>query len=44
VFFMQRIDGLSYAEIAERLHLSISAVEKHIASGLVILAKVNRDV
>jgi RNA polymerase sigma-70 factor (ECF subfamily) len=39
VFFMQRIDGLSYAEIAERAHLSISAVEKHIAKALVILAR-----
>jgi RNA polymerase sigma factor (sigma-70 family) len=44
VFFMQRIDGLSYAEIAGRLRVSISAVEKHMASALVIVAKANQDV
>jgi RNA polymerase sigma-70 factor (ECF subfamily) len=38
VFFMQRLDGLSYAQIAERLSISVSAVEKHIASALAILA------
>jgi RNA polymerase sigma factor (sigma-70 family) len=38
VFFMQRLDGLSYAQIAERLGISVSAVEKHIASALAILA------
>jgi RNA polymerase sigma-70 factor (ECF subfamily) len=41
VFFMQRLDGLSYAEIAERLGVSISAVEKHVASALAVLADVN---
>ena len=40
VFFMQRIDGLSYAEIAQRLRISISSVEKHMASALVVLSKV----
>jgi len=43
VFFMQRIDGLSYAEIAARARLSISAVEKHIASALVILARTGQQ-
>jgi RNA polymerase sigma-70 factor (ECF subfamily) len=43
VFFMQRLDGLSYAQIAQRLGVSISAVEKHIASALVILADANRQ-
>lgn len=38
VFFMQRLDGLSYAQIAERLGVSVSAVEKHIANALAILA------
>lgn len=38
IFFMQRLDGLSYAQIASRMGLSISAVEKHIASALAILA------
>ena len=43
VFFMQRLDGLSYAQIAQRLGVSISAVEKHIASALAILADVNQQ-
>ena len=43
VFFMQRLDGLSYAQIAQRLGVSISAVEKHIASALVILADANQQ-
>lgn len=38
IFFMQRLDGLSYAQISERTGLSISAVEKHMASALAILA------
>jgi RNA polymerase sigma-70 factor (ECF subfamily) len=43
IFFMQRLDGLSYAQIAQRLGLSVSAVEKHIASALAILAKANQQ-
>ena len=43
VFFMQRFDGLSYAQIAQRLGVSISAVEKHIASALTILADANQQ-
>ncbi|HVW68755.1 MAG TPA: sigma-70 family RNA polymerase sigma factor, partial [Steroidobacteraceae bacterium] len=39
VFFMQRLDGLSYAEIARRLGVSVSAGEKQIASALAILAE-----
>ena len=42
VFFMQRLDGLSYAQIAQHLGVSISAVEKHIASALAILADANQ--
>jgi RNA polymerase sigma-70 factor (ECF subfamily) len=41
IFFMQRLDGLSYAEIAERLRLSVSAIEKQMASALAVLAEVN---
>lgn len=41
VLFMQRLDGLSYSQIAQRLGVSISAVEKHIASALAILADAN---
>jgi DNA-directed RNA polymerase specialized sigma24 family protein len=41
ILFMHRLDGLSYAQIAQRAGLSISAVEKHIASALAILADAN---
>jgi RNA polymerase sigma-70 factor (ECF subfamily) len=37
VFFMHRLQGLSHAEIAEKLRISKSSVEKHIASALVLL-------
>ena len=43
VFFMQRLDGLSYAQIAQRLGVSTSAVEKHIATALAILADANQQ-
>jgi RNA polymerase sigma-70 factor (ECF subfamily) len=39
VFFMHRLDHLSYAQIAARLGISISAIEKHIASAVAILMK-----
>jgi RNA polymerase sigma factor (sigma-70 family) len=38
VFFMHRLQGLSHAEIADKLKISKSAVEKHIASAVTILA------
>lgn len=41
VFFMHRLDGLSYAQIAARLGISVSAIEKHMASALAILADAN---
>ncbi len=41
VFFMHRLDGLSYAQIAQQMGLSISAIEKHMASALATLAHVN---
>jgi len=31
---LRKLDGLSYREIAERLRVSVSSVEKYIASGL----------
>jgi RNA polymerase sigma-70 factor (ECF subfamily) len=43
VLFMQRLDGLSYAQIAERLGISVSAVEKHIASALATLADLDHS-
>jgi len=42
VFFMHRLLGLNHAEISERLGISKSAVEKHVASAVMILA-VERD-
>lgn len=38
VFFMHRLQGFSHAEIASKLRVSKSAVEKHIASAVTILA------
>ncbi len=38
VFFMHRLQGFSHAEIAARLGISKSAVEKHIASAVTLLA------
>jgi RNA polymerase sigma-70 factor (ECF subfamily) len=38
---MQRLDGMSYGEIAGRLGISVSAVEKHVAKALVILAELS---
>lgn len=34
-FMLRKVDGLSYREIAQRMNLSESTVEKHVATGLV---------
>lgn len=39
VFLMNRIDGLPYREIAERLDISIKAVEKRMSEALKMLRK-----
>jgi RNA polymerase sigma factor (sigma-70 family) len=41
VFFMHRFDGLTQPQIAGRFGISVSAVEKHIATALVALAEAN---
>ncbi|MCW5571455.1 MAG: RNA polymerase sigma factor [Steroidobacteraceae bacterium] len=33
-FIMRRMEGLNYRQIATRMNISVSAVEKHVASGL----------
>lgn len=38
VFLLHRLDGLKYREVASRLGISQSAVEKHIAKAVAILA------
>ncbi len=39
VFLMARMDGLKYHEIAERLRLSVKAVEKRMSQALALLKK-----
>lgn len=41
VFFMNRLDGLSYQQIAHQLGVSVSAVEKHIATAIATLTHQN---
>lgn len=43
IFLMHRLDGYKYREIAERLNISQSAVEKHIAKAALFLAQWTRD-
>ncbi len=38
-FLLHRVEGLKYREIAERMAISQSAVEKHIARGVFLLAE-----
>jgi RNA polymerase sigma factor (sigma-70 family) len=44
VFWNNRVDGLSYAQVAAHLGISVSAVEKHMARAcLLIDAMLNDD-
>ena len=37
IFFMHRLDGLSYSQIADHFDISVSAIEKHIATAMSVL-------
>ena len=39
ILLAQRVDGMSYVEIARREGISVSAVEKHIARGVLFLTQ-----
>lgn len=39
IFLAQRVDGMSYQQIAERHGLSVSAVEKHIAKATMLVTR-----
>lgn len=38
IFFMHRLEGLSYQQIAQHFDISVSAIEKHVASAVAVLA------
>jgi RNA polymerase sigma factor (sigma-70 family) len=42
VFFMQRLEGLSYAQIARQMRLPVSTVEKHMARAMTALLEEQR--
>lgn len=42
VFLLHRLDGLKHREIGQRMGISISMVEKHIAEAMFRIAKMNR--
>lgn len=42
IFFMHRLDGMSYLQIARHMGVSVSAIEKHMASALAALAEANQ--
>jgi RNA polymerase sigma-70 factor (ECF subfamily) len=44
VFLLNRIDKMTYAEIADQLELSVKAVEKRMSQALVEMRKVLKGV
>jgi RNA polymerase sigma factor (sigma-70 family) len=43
VFLMNRIDELKYAEIADRLGITVSGVEKHMAKAVLLVTRARRN-
>lgn len=41
IFFMHRLDGMSYTQIAQVTGISVSAIEKHMARAIAALVQVN---
>jgi RNA polymerase sigma factor (sigma-70 family) len=41
IFLMHRLGGMSYLAIAQHLGVTVSAIEKHVASALAVLAEAN---
>ena len=39
IFLMRRYEGLAYGDIAERLGISVSAIEKHVAKAVAHIAR-----
>ena len=39
IFLMRRYEGLAYGDIAERLGISVSAIEKHVAKAVAYIAR-----
>jgi RNA polymerase sigma-70 factor (ECF subfamily) len=42
VFFLQRLHGLSYAQIARQTGIPVSTIEKHIARAMTALLEARR--
>ncbi|HKT55044.1 MAG TPA: RNA polymerase sigma factor [Caulobacteraceae bacterium] len=43
VLLLRRVEGLTPGQIAEKLHISVSTVEKHLAKGLRLLTEMRAD-
>jgi len=43
VFLMHRLDSLGYAEIAQRLGIAVTEVERRIAEAMVVLVEADAD-
>jgi RNA polymerase sigma factor (sigma-70 family) len=43
IFILNRLDGLTYAQVAERLSISDSSVQKHLAKALALITRRLRE-